>query len=109
MHNLGDDEMGKMYVGNIPQPEEGWRQMGQCNDADDVQWLIFGKAQDHSTEWMTIKIVANGRARHKANYWLAKNIETGQIGFARDYAHMRDSRPELHANVEAIFRKVSKQ
>ena len=95
-----------MYAGNPPKDGEGWEQIWKCIDSDDVEWLVFSKPQDHTPDWMTFKIVANGRARHKANYWLVKNIETGQIGFARDYVHMRDSRPELHAQIEAIFKKV---
>ena len=98
--------MGKMYAGNPPADGEGWNQVGKCMDSDDVEWLVFSKPQDHTPNWMTFKIVANGRAQNKANYWLVKNAVTGQIGFARDYVHMRDSRPELHAQVEAIFKKV---
>lgn len=94
------------FRGNLPQPDEGWEQIGRCMDADRVEWLVFSRPQDHTPDWMTYKIVANGRARNKANYWMVKNIETGQIGFARDYVHMRDNRPELHAQVEAIFKKV---
>lgn len=98
--------MGKMYAGNLPKDGEGWEQVGKCMDSDDVEWLVFSKPQDHTPDWMTFKIVANGRAQNKANYWLVKNAVTGQIGFARDYVHMRDSRPELHAQVEAIFKNV---
>ena len=98
--------MGKMYAGNLPKDGEGWEQVGKCMDSDDVEWLVFSMPQDHTPNWMTFKIVANGRAQNKANYWLVKNAVTGQIGFARDYVHMRDSRPELHAQVEAIFKKV---
>lgn len=98
--------MGKMYAGNLPKDGEGWEQVGKCMDSDDVEWLVFSKPQDHTPDWMTFKIVANGRAQNKANYWLVKNAVTGQIGFARDYVHMQDSRPELHAQVEAIFKKV---
>ena len=101
--------MGKMYAGNLPQADEGWNQIGKCWDSDEVEWLVFSKAQEHTPDWLTYKIVANGRARNKANYWLVRNASTGQIGFSRDYVYMRDSRPELHAQVDSIFRKVSKQ
>ena len=83
--------------------------MGKCLDSDEVEWLVFSKAQEHTPDWLTYKIVANGRARNKANYWLVRNASTGQIGFSRDYVYMRDNRPELHAQVDAIFKKVSKQ
>ena len=68
-----------------------------------MDWLVFSKSQQHTPDWMTFKIVANGRARNKANYWLARNIRTGQIGYCRDYVYMRDNRPELHEQVEEIF------
>jgi hypothetical protein len=94
--------MGKMYRGNVPDCGEGWAQVAQCMDSD-AEWLVYSKPQDHSPDWMTFKIVAKGRVPNKANYWLAKNITTGQIGFCRDYVYMRDNRPELHAQVEEIF------
>ena len=101
--------MGKMYAGNPPADGDGWIQVGKCLDGDEVEWLVFSKAQEHTPDWMTYKIVANGRARNKANYWMVRNASTGQIGFSRDYVYMRDNRPELHAQVDAILKKVSKQ
>lgn len=99
--------MGKMYMGNMPDISEGWDEMAKCRDKDSVEWMLFRKKQDHNQDWWTIKIVANGRASSKANYWLAINVKTGEIGFARDYVYMRENRPELHAQVEAIFKKAS--
>jgi len=99
--------MGKMYAGNPPADGEGWIQVGKCLDGDEVEWLVFSKSQKHTPDWLTYKIVANGRARDKANYWLVRNAITGRIGFSRDYMCMRDSRPELHAQVDDILKKVS--
>jgi hypothetical protein len=99
--------MGKMYVGNPPSEEDGWDRVGMCKD-DNVEWLVFNRSQEHSIDWSTYKIVANGRAQNKANYWLVRNNKTGQIGFARDYVYMRENRPELHAQVESILKKVNK-
>jgi hypothetical protein len=48
-------------------------------------------------------VVADGRVERKANYWLTKNIKTGQCGFARDLAIMKNHRPELHQFVEGLF------
>ena len=69
-----------------------------------MEWLVFSKSQEHTPDWRTYKIVANGRAANKANYWTARNKMTGQIGFARDYIRMRETRPQLHAQVEAIIK-----
>lgn len=95
---------GKMYLGNIPSADDGWMKIGEYVDGDKIEWLIFQKLQDHSAEWVTLKIAANGRAAGKANYWLAKNGKTGQIGFARDFAIMRDTRPGLHEQIEKIIK-----
>lgn len=95
-------DMGKLYVGNLPSVENGWRKLGVCID-NNVEWLIFSKPQHHSIDWRTYKIVANGKALNKANYWMVRNNATGQLGFIRDYAHMRTTRPELHAKVEQMI------
>lgn len=96
--------MGKMYAGNPPADGEGWSQVGKCWDGDGVEWLVFSKSQKHTQDWRTYKIMANGRAANKANYWLTGNKLTGRIGFSRDYICMRETRPELHAQVEAIIK-----
>jgi hypothetical protein len=70
---------------------------------------VFGKPQKHTPDWLTYKIVANGRAANKANYWLVRNASTGRIGFSRDYIYMRCSRPELYEQVDAILKKASKR
>lgn len=98
--------MGKMYAGKMPAMDEGWDRIGTCKDLDGVEWFVFSKPQEHTPDWYTHKIVANGRAENKANYWLVRNAETGQIGFARDYVYMRENRPALHAQVEIIFKDV---
>lgn len=99
--------MGRRYAGNIPSPNEGWEHVGTCRDAGGIEWLVFSKSQDHTPDWRTYKIVANGRVANKANYWLVRNARTGRIGFSRDYMCMRDSRPELCEQVDAILKKVS--
>lgn len=97
--------MSRKYAGNMPGPNEGWAHVGTCRDADGMEWLVFSKSQDHTPDWYTFKIVANGRAANKANYWLTGNKLTGRIGFSRDYVYMRETRPELYAQVEAIIKQ----
>jgi hypothetical protein len=102
-NNRGSN-MGKMYAGNVPRLSSGWKLIWDCVDGDNVEWLIFSKSQSHSPDWVTIKVVANGWARNKANYWMAKNIKTGKVGYAKDYAVMRESRPGLYTQVEDAFK-----
>jgi hypothetical protein len=99
--------MSKMYLGQIPSLADGWEKIGECLDDDRVKWLVFKKPQEHSDEWITYKVVADGRAINKANYWLARNDATGQIGFARDYAFMSEKRPKLREEVDQIIEKNS--
>ncbi len=98
--------MARNYLGRIPESSEGWRQVGQCFD-EDIEWMVFCKSQDHTPEWKTFKVVANGRALTKANYWLAMNVANGKVGFARDYALMREHRPSLHTKIERIFKRLA--
>lgn len=100
--------MEKSYLGKLPSPHEPWQQIAKITDpTDKTQWLMFRKPQAHTPDWATYKLVANGRAKHKANYWLVRNSKTGQIGFAKDMAIMQKNRPHLHSQVEEILEQVS--
>jgi hypothetical protein len=93
----------KSYRGNPPDTSEGWRRVRSCFDAEKIEWRVFAKPQPHTNDWLTFKIVANGHAPRKANYWVVLNTMTGQIGYTRDFATMREHRPELHAKIEELF------
>ena len=86
------------YAGRHPSASDGWEQIGAFEG-----WKVYTKGQAHTDEWITCKVVADGRVERKANYWLTKNIKTGQCGFARDLAIMKNHRPELHQFVEGLF------
>lgn len=92
--------MAKMYAGKPPSEEDGWQVIARPIDGDGLQWGIFVQRQPHSDDWVTCKVVVIGRAEGKANYWFAKNIKTGAIGFPRDLAIMRENRPKLHEVVQ---------
>lgn len=94
--------MGKTYSGQIPTGDD-WAKVGECF-MDGVEWHAFRKQQGHDPDWSTYKVCANGRAPNKANYWFVRNDRTGQLGFAKDFAIMRDKRPDLHAQIEKILK-----
>lgn len=97
--------MAKSYAGRVPNHNEGWRLVGKVYE--EVDWLVFRKEQAHSQEWATYKVVADGKATNKANYWLVRNDLTKQIGFARDFVLLREHRPKVHEYVEnVIFKKI---
>lgn len=92
----------KFYAGSPPKAEDGWSHV-HTMQADGLAWLVFEKSQEHSDAWATYKICVQGKAQGKANYWMAKNFKTGQIGFASDYVTMRQHRPELCSMLEVFF------
>ena len=94
--------MGKFYNGNAPK-ENDWDRLLSWLDGNQVEWLVFRKEQDHSKEWNTYKVCANGKAENKANYWFARNDKTGQIGFGRDLALMNQNKPELYKKVNEFL------
>ena len=90
----------RTYRGNHPDIEAQWLQLNYDIHADGCDWSVYEKEQEHSQQWRYYKIVAAEKAPLKANYWFAKNLVTGQIGYNRDMAMMRKTRPSLHVKVE---------
>ena len=95
--------MAKMFCGNAPEGDE-WSLLDEITDQS-IRWNIFEKDQQHSNEWMTYKVCAEGRAPHKANYWFSRNAVTGQVGFTRDLTAMLDKRPDLYHGIMNILEK----
>lgn len=82
---------------------EEWKNLGYWVDQENKEeWFVFLKDQQHGNDWVTLKVVANGRVQRKANYWFTRNNQNGKIGFSRDLAIMADHRPQLYSNVMRI-------
>lgn len=95
----------KTYAGNHPVDGSGFEIIGVTNVAR-INWFIYLKRQEHSIEWVNIKVCAENRADMKANYWFALNTETGDIGFGRDYASMQAKRNDLFVEVMRIINEA---
>lgn len=93
----------RIYTGKIPDASDGWEHIAKLVCDEGISWMVFEKAQEHSQDWCTYKVIAESGAPRKASYWLVRNVETRQIGFARDYAIMRSTRPSLHVKVERVL------
>jgi hypothetical protein len=97
----------KTYAGkpDLLFESDEWKNCGCWVDRENsnVEWFVFFKYQEHNNDWITYKVVANGRVPRKANYWFAKNKKTGQIGFAKDLASMSEHRPNLYSNIMKII------
>ena len=97
--------IGRSYVGKPDMMFEsgGWDHVGRWTDDDEkIQWFFFCRYQEHSTEWKTYKIVANGRVYKKANYWFAVNVITGQLAFSKDLEAKKTHRSRLYAKTMQI-------
>jgi hypothetical protein len=61
--------MEKRYLGNKPETDD-WNFLGSIEA--DGNWFVYVRP-DPVTEWTSVKVVADGRAPRKANYWLGWN------------------------------------
>ena len=97
--------IGRSYVGKPDMMFESgaWDHAACWTDEDEkIQWFFFCRYQEHSTEWKTYKVVANGRVYKKANYWFAVNVITGQIAFSKDLEAMKTHRNRLYTKTMQI-------
>jgi|LauGreDrversion4_2_1035121.scaffolds.fasta_scaffold1569857_1 hypothetical protein len=97
--------MERSHLGRIPPVEDGWKQVSQFENDEQV-WMLYKKPQAHTDEWTTYKLVAKGRAKKKANYWLVKNHKTGAVGFANDFLLLQQYRPNLYKFVNQYFESI---
>lgn len=86
----------KRYTGKKPRAE-GWQEVGVVED--DYRWIVFVRPE---TEWMTVKVVADGRAAAKANYWLGWN--GSRFGRHADLVTLAQKRPQVLEGVERVLR-----
>lgn len=98
--------MSIMYVGNLPDENKGWSIIAKWQDENKTDWFVFVQPQEKSKEWVNIKVAANGKINSKANYWFCKHKPTGKIGYIRDLAMMRKTKPELHQFVESALKGI---
>ena len=99
--------MEKSYLGKTPPQEDGWR-LEFSFEFEKQEWNLFKKPQAHTDDWITYKLVVNGRAKRKANYWIVKNHKTGAVGFANDFICLQQHRPELYKSVQYFLDSVNK-
>lgn len=85
--------MEKTFSGNHESEETGWAKLGETEKCDGVEWSLYRKEQPSGGDWVYIKVVANGRAVRKANYWLSWN--GSRFGTGGDFLKMAQHRKEL--------------
>ena len=90
----------KRYRGRKPVGPE-WAQIAVVDDAQ--RWFVYIRP-DVSGDWATVKVVADGRASGKANYWLGWN---GSRWARQGDLVTLTERASLLAEVEKILRARS--
>lgn len=88
----------KNYSGKKPRTA-GWREVGVVEG--DVRWLVFVR-ENADNEWVTVKVVADGQAPAKANYWLGWN--GSRFGRHADLIAIAHQRSAVLAGVEQGLR-----
>ena len=94
----------KNYVGRKPDEKEGWA-LHSTYEHDGLRWGFYIKPQDHNEEWITCKLVADGKAPKKANYWFTLNINQMRFGFGRDLITLQEHRMHLYLK---LFEELDK-
>lgn len=84
------------FRGNAPTTDEWMHLHSFCHE--DLDWLLFFRVKESSAGWVNGKLVADGRAPRKANYWLA--WRDGLLARTRDTGTLCTGRPELYEQVE---------
>ena len=87
----------RMYRGKKPRTE-GWEQIAVLED--DARWFVFVKDSPDS-EWITVKVVADGRVPFKANYWFGWNGK--RFAQVQDTFAIMQRRPELLKVVQRLL------
>ena len=96
--------MQKLYSGNHGEDGDGWIKIGQIGKFDGVKWSIYRKPQPNGSEWDYVKVVADGKAPRKANYWLSWNGDRFAIG--GDFLKMLEHRKDMYDEVISFMSEV---
>jgi hypothetical protein len=86
----------KKYTGKKPRAA-GWHEVGAVEI--DGRWLVFIRPDG---DWASVKVVADGRALAKANYWLGWN--GSRFGRHADLVSLAQQRPAVLEGLERVLR-----
>lgn len=78
----------------------GWSEVGTVEDSGQC-WIVFIRPDE---EWSTVKVVADGYAPTKANYWLGWN--GSRFSRATDLVALAQQRPAVLEGLERVLRSL---
>jgi hypothetical protein len=88
--------MTQKFRGNAPVTDE-WMHLHSFHH-EDLDWRLFFRVKDQSGGWISGKLVVDGKAPRKANYWLG--WRDGRFARTRDAGTLYTGRQELYEQVE---------
>lgn len=93
---------GRMTKGTNP-TADGWVNGGRV-EADGCQWIVWWHAGNLDQGFVNFKVVAVGRVRGPANYWVAWGPKGPVVTTGRK--NMKENRPMLFEKVEDAKRRI---
>ena len=90
--------MTQKFKGNAPVTDE-WMHLHSFHH-EDLDWRLFFRVRDQSG-WISGKLVVNGKAPRKANYWIG--WRDGRLARTRDAGTLYAGRQELYEQVESFI------
>ena len=88
--------MTQKFKGNAPVTDE-WMHLHSFHH-EDLDWRLFFRVKDQSGGWISGKLVVEGKAPRKANYWLG--WRDGRFARTRDAGTLYTGRQVLYEQVE---------
>ena len=93
--------MTQKFKGNAPDPHnEEWIHLHTFRH-EDLDWRLFFRVKDQSGGWISGKLVVEGKAPRKANYWIG--WRDGRLARTRDAGTLYAGRQELYEQVESFI------
>ena len=91
--------MTQKFKGNAPVTDE-WMHLHSFH-YEDLDWRLFFRVKDQSGGWISGKLVVEGKAPRKANYWIG--WRDGRLARTRDAGTLYAGRQELYEKVESFI------
>jgi hypothetical protein len=93
----------RSFTGNQPVGEK-WRMGEKIADARGADWIIWYHLAALDQGYVNFKIVADGEAKRKANYWIARN--KAGVSRNRDVVILKENNPYLFGEVMACLDRI---
>ena len=97
--------MARKFEGNPVYAEEGWKRIGALGECDGVDWLVFLRSASEGNRWSQVKVVADGMAANKANYWLG--WDGSRIAKGKDFILLNSNRSELAKALRKLLKECA--